>query len=83
MIRLRCEGPILSHSAPQSTSPKLYQIVTFPPSFQSQSSGRGVEHPLQIAVHPQDVAVGEEHVHRRDAQDLAHEEASLRPKVSV
>ena len=48
-----------------------------------QLSGGGVEHPLQIAVHPQDVAVGEEHVHRGDAQDLAHEEAPLRPKVSV
>ena len=46
-------------------------------------SGGGVEHPLQIAVDAQDVAVGEEHVHGGHAQDLAHEETSLRPKVSI
>ena len=51
--------------------------------LESPFSGGGVEHPLQIAIDAQDVAVGEEHVHGGHAQDLAHEETSLRPKVRI
>ena len=71
-----------NNSYQNSRFPPLHcRHYKLPPPF--QFSGGGVEHPLQITVHPQDVALGEEHVHSGDAQDLAHEEASIRPKVSV
>ena len=32
------------------------------------TSGRSAQHPLPVAGHAQDVSLGEEHVHRGDAQ---------------